>query len=233
VQPTTVFASRCILAVLRSGIKAYDFGNQLRPALMRSWQTPGVRGALTWQGALLFFGEDGFGWIDSQGERRPGPAPCHAHPILDAAAAAHLLYAITSDSLEVYSTRLCQVNAIAFDGGRCLARTAGKLVVGGSSGLYVYDTQDARRPECGPSLQGIDVKAVMRPLGSRAGTILALLEDGSARLLRVAGSEIEETATFAQAPWFVGSARLGDILVRIGQDKRSLDVSRFGDSQVI
>jgi hypothetical protein len=233
VQPTTVLASRCVVAVTRNGIKAYDFGNPMRPTLIRSWEIPGVRGALTWQGAVLFFGEDGFGWIDGQGERKPGAAECRANPILDAIAAAHVLYAVTSEGLEIYSTRLCKADAIAFDGGRCLARTAGKLVVGGHRGLFVYDTKDALHPRCGPSLKGIDVRAAMRPLGSEAGTILASLEDGSARLLRVAGSELEETASFAQAPWFVGNARLGELLVRIGKDGRSLDVSRFGESQVI
>lgn len=219
--------------MLRNGIKAYDFGNPMRPTLIRSWEIPGVRGALTWQGALLFFGEDGFGWIDGQGEHKPGAAECRANPILDATAAAHVLYAVTSEGLEIYSTRLCKADAMAFDGGRCLARTAGKLVVGGRRGLFVYDTKDALHPRRGPSLEGIDVRAAMRPLGYEAGTILASLEDGSARLLRVAGSELEETASFAQAPWFVGNARLGELLVRIGKDGRSLDVSRFGESQVI
>ena len=82
-------------------------------------------------------------------------------------------------------------------------------------------------------MEGIDVRGVIRPLGSEVGTILASLQDGSARLLRVAGNELEEAACFAQAPWFVGSARVGNVLVRIGKNGRSLDVSRFGDSQVI
>jgi hypothetical protein len=233
VQPTTIFARRCVIAVLRNGIKAYDFGNPRRPTLIRSWEIPGVRGVLTWQGALLFFGEDGFGWINGQGERKPNTAECYPNPILDVTAAAHVFYAVTSEGLEIYSTRLCKANVIAFDGGKCLARTAGKLVVGGRRGLFVYDIEDALHPSCGPSLEGVDVRAATRPLGSEAGTILASLEDGSARLLRIAGSELEETARFAQAPWFVGCARLGDLLVRIGKDGRSLAVSLFGKSQVI
>jgi hypothetical protein len=233
VQPTTILAGRCVLAVLRNRIKAYDFRNPLAPALIRSWEIPGVRGMLTWQGSLLFFGEDGFGWIDNQGELKPCAAECRKNPILDATAATHVLYAVTNESLEIYSTRLCKAGALAFDGGRSLARTAGKLVVGGRRGLFVYDTEDAIRLTCGPFLEGIDVCAVKRPLGSEAGTILASLEDGSARILRVTGSELEETASFADPPWFVGNARMGNLLVRIGKDRISLDVSRFGKSQVI
>ncbi len=233
VQATTVFGRRCILAVVRDGIKMYDFSNPTRPALFRSWKIAGVRGALTWQGALLFFGEDGFGWIDGNGVRKQAVAGCQSLPILDAAASSKGLYALTKESLETYSTRLCKANEIAMDGCRSLARAPGKLVVGGRGGLFVYDTINPLYPISGPWLEGIDVRTVIRPLGYDAGTVLASLHDGSARLFYVAGYEIEETASFPESPWFVDSARMGELLLRIGKDRRSLDVSRFGDFQQI
>lgn len=54
------------------------------------------------------FGEDGFGWIDGQGVRKPNAASCQSTPILDAVASSNELYALTNDSLETYSTRLCK-----------------------------------------------------------------------------------------------------------------------------
>ena len=140
---------------------------------------------------------------------------------------------ITPLLVEIYTTSLCKAGVIAFKGGRSLVRMGRRLVVGGRKGLSLYDTEDPFHPSRGASVGDLDVRAVMRPMGTDADTILASLEDGSARLLRVTGDEIEEIAIYAQAPWFAGSRRLGELLVRIGEDGRSLDVSQFGQSEVI
>jgi hypothetical protein len=233
IQLASVLAGRCVLAVLRNGIKAYDLGNPMWPTLVRSWAIPGVRGALTWKGSLLCFGDDGFSWIDDQGKRTPTAAECCGNPILDATDVGQALYAVTTEGLEIYATELCKAGVIAVKGGRSLVRMGRRLVVGGRKGLSLYDTGDPFHPSHQASVGDLDVRSVMRPMGTDADTILASLEDGSARLLRVTGDEIAETATYAQAPWFAGSIRMGELLVRIGTDGRSLDVSRFGQSEVI
>lgn len=233
VQTTTILSNACILTVLSDGLRAYDLGNPRKPVYLRSWSIPGIRGVVTWQGALLYFGEEGFGWIDRQGEQRSDQPRCCSKPIIDVTTAGRSLYAVAHAGLESYSAGLCQTGTVAIRGATCITRSAGKLIVGGRHGLSVYDNTDALQPKCGPAVDGISVKRVARPLGSEAGTILASLEDGSALLLNVAGSAIQETAAFAEAPWFDGCLRLGDLLVRIGSNGTSLDVSRFGAHGVV
>jgi hypothetical protein len=233
IQTTTILSKACVLTVLPEGIKAYDLSNPHRPAPIGSWSISGLRGVITWQSALLYFGEDGFGWIDGLTGQRPAPTRCCAKPIHDVTSAGRSLYAVTDEGLDVYSPGLCQMGAVAIAGARCVTRTTGKLVVGGSQGLSVHDIAEGRRPKCGPSLDGMDVKRVARPLGSEAGSVLASLNDGSAVLLNIARSEIQQTASFPQAPWFANSLRLGDLLVRIGSNGRSLEISRFAASAVV
>jgi hypothetical protein len=233
IQAATVLGDACVLAVLRDGIKAYDLSNPRRPLQMRSWTIPGIRGVFTWQGALLYFGEGGFGWIYANGQQRPALSQCCSKPIVDAAAAGASLYAITDEVLQIYSAGFCKLGAVAAPEATCVSRTAGKLVVAGRKGLSVHDITDAARPKCGPSLCDIDVQKVARPLGSEAGTILASLYDGSALLLNIAGTEIHKTAAFAKAPWFVGGLKLDDLLIRIGGNGRSVDINRFAASTIV
>jgi hypothetical protein len=233
IQTTTILSRACVLTVLPDRIHAYDLRNPRRPSPIGSWWIPGLRGVITWQSALLHFGENGFGWIDGLTGQRSAPMRCCGKPIHNATSAGSSLYAVTDDGLEIYSTGLCQTGAVAIPDARCVTRTAGKLVVGGRHGLSVHDITEAYRPKCGPYLDGIDVRRVARPLGSESGSVLASLYDGSAVLLNIAGSEIQQTASFQQAPWFAGSLRLGDLLVRIGSNGRSLEISRFAASGVV
>jgi hypothetical protein len=182
---------------------------------------------------LLYFGEEGFGWINGQGEQRSATPQFCGKPVIDVVAAGKSLYAITSEGLEIYSARLCQTGAVGIHAATCVTRTAGKLVVGGRHGLSVHDITDALYPKCRLLLDGIDVRRVARPLGSEAGTVLASLYDDSALLLNVAGSALQETAAFSKAPWFAGCLRLGNLLVRIGSNGSSLVISRFGASTAI
>lgn len=233
IQTTTILANACVLAVLRDGIKAYDLANPRRPLQIRSWTIPGIRGVITWQGALLYFGEEGFGWLDGKGQQRSALPQCCSRPIVDAVSAGKQLCAVTDEGLEIYSAGLCKLGALAAPEATCVARTSGKLVVGGRKGLSVHDITNPARPKRGPQLDDVDVRKVARPLGSAAGTILASLYDGSALLLTIAGSEIDETAAFAQAPWFDGVLKLDDLLVRIGSNRSSLEIGRFAASGVV
>lgn len=231
-QVTPIRAGACILAVLTDGLRAYDLSDPRRPTQVKSWSIPGLRGVVTWQGALLHFGDEGFGWIDAEG-RRSAPSHCCNKPVLDATPAGRSLYALVDTGLATFSASLCQTSLLPMEDARCLTRTAGKLVIGGRRGLSVRDVPAACHPQAGASLDGIDVKRVARPLGSGPGVILASLADGSARLLDVADSSVQETAAFRRSPWFDGSVRLRDVLIRIGSNGRSLDISRFAASGVM
>jgi hypothetical protein len=233
IQAATIFADVCVLAVLRDGIKAYDLSNPRRPSQIRSWSIPGIRGVTTWRGALLYFGDDGFGWIDSQGGQKPALPQCCSKPVSAAASAGKYLYTIADEGLEIYSTGLCKLGGVAIQDAACITRTANRLVIGGRHGLSVHDITDPLHPRCGPSLEKIAVKTVARPLGSEAGSVLASLYDGSALLLNVAESEIHETAAFSHAPWFAGALRLDDLLVRVGSNGSSLDINRFAASTIV
>jgi hypothetical protein len=58
-----------------------------------------------------------------------------------------------------------------------------------------------------------------------------MLEDGTARLLRMNGDRISEAASFPTKPWFLDTARVGDLIVRMaGND---LEIDRFGASAVL
>lgn len=224
VQATHVLANRCVVAVLQDSIVAYDLAVAQRPVLAGYWQVSGLRGALTWQTALLVYGDFGFGWIDSQG-RRPGASGCEVPGIVDAAVAGDALYALTDEALEVYSPRLCRLRATRMEGARSLAITAGKIVIGGPRGVSVHDPVACQRES---SWVGGAVTGVARPLGVPEGSVLATLEDGSARLLRVTDGGLEEAARFPRTPWFVDAARVGDLLVTLGGNGATLDIRQFG-----
>jgi hypothetical protein len=230
---TNILAGRCVIAVLQSSIRAYDFTNPLRPSLMRSWKIPDVKGVLDWQGALLHYGENGFGWIDREGNQRPYQAGCCVNPVLDAAIAGQLLYTITKEGLEIYSKNLCQIAMIHIEGAHSLVQTGGKLVIAGNCGIQIYDISEPRVPKMVSSREVIDIRSLTRPLGAAAGTVLAILKDGSARFFRFNDKTMDETAHFARAPWFTGSVRLNGLLLQPGQNGNSIDISKFGRTAVI
>ncbi len=51
------------------------------------------------------------------------------------------------------------------------------------------------------------------------------------RALRWNGQALEEITRYRQTPWLAGSLRLGDLLVRIGDDHQRIDLYRFGEAQ--
>jgi hypothetical protein len=232
---TNILAGHCVIAVLQNSIRAYDFTNPFRPSLIRSWQISNVKGVIDWQGALLHYGEDGFGWIDSEGNQRPHQAGCCANPILDAAVTGQLLYAITKEGLEIYSKSLCRIASVNVKGVHSLVQTGGKLVIAGMRCIYVYDIREPRVPKMVSSHEGIDIRirSLIRPLGAAAGTVLAILEDGSGRFFQFHDKTMEETAHFSRVPWFTGSVRFNGLLVQPGQNRNSIDISKFGRTAVI
>ncbi len=155
------------------------------------------------------------------------------NPVLDAVIAGQLLYTITKEGLEIYSKNLCQIAMIHIEGAYSLVQTGGKLVIAGNFGIQIYDISEPRVPKMVSSREVIDIRSLTRPLGAAAGTVLAILKDGSARFFRFNDKTMDETAHFARAPWFAGSVRLNGLLLQPGQNGNSIDISKFGRTAVI
>ena len=89
-----------------------------------------------------------------------------------------------------------------------------KLVVGGRKGLSLYDTEDPFHPSRGASVGDLDVRAVMRPMGTDADTILASLEGRIRPIAARNRPTILRRPPFMPRPRrFAGSIRLGELLV--------------------
>ena len=102
-------------------------------------------------------------------------------------------------------------------------RVGNRLVVGGAEGVSVVDLDASGlgAPRRFP-LDGGAVVGLERRPRSDGGTVLATLDDGSARMLDVTpNGDVETRARYPNPPWFAGSARLGNVLVRVAGDGQS------------
>jgi hypothetical protein len=230
---TNLLGGQYLIAVLDERIFAFDFGIPHRPVLARSWQVEGVRGVLNWKDSLLVFGREGLDWIDRSGRRDAFPAGCGPAPVLDAAASRQELYALTAESLEIYSGRLCRLKTIPLAGGCSIVRVGSSLVVGGEQRLNVIEWGDNCRTQNETFIGDGKISAVKPVLAGEAGSFVTEMEDGTARIFRLHQGCPEEIARYSEMPWFLGSVRLGDLLIKIGTDRMSLDVYRFGESKVL
>lgn len=230
---TNMFSGQCLAAILDEGISAFDFSTPHRPVLVRSWQIEGVRGALNWQGKLLIFGQEGVEWIDRTGQRNAASANCDLRLILDATGDRQALYALTKEGLNIYSKRLCRIGAVPIEGSCSIARVGKKIVIGGQRGLAVFDTENLHSPQGERFVEDMRVSAVRSTLMGDADSFVAVLEDGNARLFRFNQGYPEEIGRYSGTPWFMETVRLGGRIVKIGVDRRCLDIYRFGDSSII
>ena len=230
IQATPFMAARGALAVVEDAVIAFELAAPERPAMIGFWRIPGVRGALYLQGRLLAYGEHGFSWIDEAGRMRAHETECEFGAIRAAAIGAKDVYALCGNSAAVLSHALCRRGEIPADGVSSLAVTADRLVLGGGNGVA---TRTLSRSRHDAFWHGGEVREVRRPIGYEAGTILATLRDGSARLLRLEEHGIEEIASYPVAPWFARAARIGNLLLTAGPDAQTLILHQFGESTAI
>jgi hypothetical protein len=233
ILPSSLWGGRGLVAVLDDGIVRFDLSNPHRPARLGWWHQPGLRGACSWGSGLLAFGREGFLSIDGDGARRPAGADCEAYPVMDAIVGSDVIYVLTDETLEVRSPRLCRISSAPMRGGRCMTHLGRRLVVGGAAGLALYDTSHERRPALAASRDDLDVAAVAIPPDAPAGSVLAMLKDGSARTFTIRDGRFEESAGYAEAPWFAESVELGDILVTIGAGRLHLNVATVGEPRLV
>ena len=231
--PSSFWGRLCVSAVVPDKIATFDLSNPYRPVRIASWQQPGLRGACNWRRGLLAFGTDGFACIMSDAKMKPVGPDCEPIPIMAATSGQSVMYVLTDETLEVRSSRLCKISGSDFDGGRCMALLNRRLVVGGRNRLAVYDVSEERRPVLEGSREDLDVTGLVVPAEAAADSVVAVLADGSARVLTIRKGEINDAATYRRTPWFGDSAFLGDLLVQIGPDRRFLKVARMGTPRLV
>ena len=231
----------CIVAVTRDGAVAYEVtpGSNSPARLAASWWKGDgtLRGALRWRNhGLLLYGEGGLELLDEEGGRvQGGETARRCDEIVAAVAGPEALYAATPDEIGIYTPGLCRVHTLQTERCRSLLMTGGKLVVADRNGISVYDMPHPYHARLNFTRQEVPVQRLVRPLDAEAGSFLAVLEDGSAKSLRLATAhngevQFEETARFPTVPWSADAFRLKDLLVAVGANRTSLDISRFGAS---
>src|SRR5205823_6575408 len=90
---------RCVAAVLKDAVAAFDVTNAQVVGRVAHWQIPGVRGALNWEGGLVMFGESGMAMVDGEGVQSAASSGCEAEGVRDAVAGGGLIYAALPDAV--------------------------------------------------------------------------------------------------------------------------------------
>ena len=227
--------TRMIVAVLPDSVAAYNVSQTLQPRLMGEWSFAGARGALPWQGGVLAFGDEGFAMIDADGMRRTTAGQCSALPVRSAAAAGKRLYALTEHGVVIHDARLCRLRTVELGGENVMPQSivaAGAvMIIGGSEGIITLQTDHPFAPRHIRGEHHLCLRRLSTPTMPRTGaSVLAELDDGSARLLDVGNDYVEELAWFAEPPWFSRTARAGNVLAHRATDTNRLEFYRPGAS---
>jgi hypothetical protein len=224
----------CALIVVEDGALAYDLSTPSLPRVASGWTVPGLQGVVSSDRGLLGFGDDGFALLEQQGTRRLELACCQTNPVCDAVAGQSAIYAVGPEGLQIFSPRLQRLNSIVVEGAVRLAQLGTTLFVAGTAGLVVFDTTTALHPvRMGVhQLAGItDVELATDGDGRR---LLAVLSTGPAQLLDFSdATKPVLVATYSQPPWFLGTARLPGLLLKVSADARAIRVSAFGRSKTL
>jgi hypothetical protein len=224
-QFSLLLAKPCAVAAVPDRVLAFDLSNPRMPTLLTYWDTPGVKGVLKWMDRLAFFGDVGLQLLNHGAGLDQTSSCCVAEGTLDAVARAGLIYAISRGGLSAFSERLCRIHFLSMQGARCLALVDGKLLIGGDTGISIFDLSNPRSPELISSHDGMPLRRFSRAQGVGAGNVVAVLSDGSSRLLHVEGHQLQELASYPANPWLTDSFRVGKTLVRIGKTRTNLEIA--------
>jgi hypothetical protein len=221
------------IVVTGNGVLAFDLANPEVPVNRALWTVLGVRGVLAQGQSLLAYGDDGMAWLDGSGvNAQDCDCGCAEQPVFYSMVAARgHLYAATSRGLEVFSPRLRRRTVIPLDGACCVAQTGNTLVVGGKSGLTMFHLNDPSQPERGKHHSAANVANLVVPPGSSSRELLVVFDRGASQLLDFsAHGQPRLAGTLPVVPWYVGSARIQNFLLRRGPDKYSVSVTYLGKS---
>lgn len=222
-----------VVAVLHDRLLAFDLSNPAVPVARIALSIPGIRGVLTGRESLVAFGDAGFLVVDVDGVRPASCACSGLFPVYGAATGAGVTYGVTDNGLEVLSRHFARLNIVPLEGSGPLARVANKLVAASARGLEVFSVAHPKRPHRheGYELEGI--RDLVKPFGGTGQNLLAVVDPGLSKLFDFSrGDDPKPVADYPQLPWFVGAARLGNLLMRLDPAARSIQVSLFGNSRL-
>jgi len=225
----------CAFAVLPDRIMAFDLSVPSTPVVRLAAPIHGLRGVTTNQAGLVAFGDGGFYSVDSRGVQ---PAACGCggdSSVFGAAGAGNVIYAITDAGLELFSPRFSRLSTIPLDDASGpLARAGNKLVAADDDGLAVFSIVHPKRPERKEGFKMSGIRDLVTPPGGAGKTLLAIANDGTSKLVDFSrGDDPQAVADYPQLPWYVGSARLGDLFVKLDPTSSEIQVSMFGKSQLL
>ncbi|MGH8093165.1 MAG: hypothetical protein ACREIF_06810 [Chthoniobacterales bacterium] len=224
----------CALVVTPSRALAFDLSNPAVPVARFSWKAAGLQGIVPAQPQMLLgYGQDGFVWLDSSGVHTTewGGGYAEQPEVYQVVAAHGLLYALTSRGLEVLSLKLNRRSTVPLEHSRSLAFIGNKLVAGGRKGLTIFHLGDPARPEPSGFHHTAAVADLVVPPGSSGHQLLAVPYQGHAQLLDFTHhGETKVVATLPVMPWYVGGARLKNLILRLNPDRTAVVLSYFGRS---
>jgi hypothetical protein len=225
------FAGRQSVAiVLQDRVVLYDFSKQNIPVAIKSWSIYGVRGVINWLGGLLAYGDEGMQWCNYGNNNRDYSTECVCTPIKDLAAHERNLYAITAEEIQVYSARLCQVGSAKIEHAESIIALGDKLIIGGKRGLTIANRKDLKH--CHNHLDDLDITSLRAAFAGEPGLFVAQLADGTAKAFLLSEDAPEVVSDFAEAPWHSNAVRLGDLMVKVANEKSVFDLYRVGQMEL-
>jgi len=127
------------------------------------------------------------------------------------------LYALTAKGLDTYNTDLRHLSSFAIEGALGLAVNGNSLVVSREHGLMLFNLAHPLNPKQVAIHAIKDVAGLTRPKivnGNRA--IFARSASGGGTVLEINDDQrVQEIIHFKNDPWFVRSARINGMLVRL------------------
>ncbi|MFI6763791.1 hypothetical protein ACIBF5_32180 [Micromonospora sp. NPDC050417] len=232
--PSAPWSATGIVAALDDGVTAFDLTNPHQPSRIGMWTKPGLWATCVWQRTLLMWGADGLTAVDGgldvvviqQGHRWES--------IQGAIAGENVLYLLTAERLELRSgPHLDLIDQVPAPGGACLQLVAGRLFVGGRSGLTVYDISDEHHPRTVDVRKELDTTEILVPYDAEEGEVLAVLADGRATTVRLVDGRLEDVVTYSAPPRWAGGVRVGRVLTQIGDGDMRLHVGVLGEQRLV
>ena len=78
-----------------------------------------------------------------------------------------------------------------------------------------------------------DIQDLVTPFGGAGQSLLAVAKNGTSKLIDFSrGDDPKVVAEYPQLPWYVGSARLGELFLKLDTTRISIQVSLFGKSKL-
>jgi hypothetical protein len=218
-----------VFAVMPGRLAAYDISLPSQPRLFGAWTVQGIKGALPWRGGLLAFGTAGFTTIAADGTLK---SIASAHPILDAVAGVDGIVAAGPSTIDSYSSLLTLQTSTPANAAR-LARLGSTVLAAGAGKLSFVDISNpAQLRASGNQLQLDAVDFVPLP-DSGERNLVAVSPQGSSVVTVPVDGAAKVIARFPGVPWFLNSARLPGLLVRLADDLSTIRLSSLGAVKTI